>query len=257
MADWNSQQYLKYENERTQPAKDLLNRINTNKPKRILDVGCGPGNSTKILAERYPEAYVLGIDSSEHMVTKAKQINPTINFQTFDASGDLSPLGNDFDIVFSNACIQWISNHDKLLPNLIQLLIPGGLLAVQMPISDKEPFRQIIKEVSQQPRWHLDFSSLGEENALSSEEYYDLLSANSSAFSIWQTTYFHTMHSHQDIIEWSKGTRLRPYLEALPTDLQPLFEETIYEQVKASYPVQQNNHIIFKFPRLFFTAIAK
>jgi len=122
--NWNSEQYLKFKSERTQPAVDLANRIKTNRSKKILDVGCGPGNSTQVLYEKFPRAYILGIDSSQDMIDAAKKNYPYMDFRLCDASKDLTELDKDFDIVFSNACIQWIPDHERLLKNMIDLLNP-------------------------------------------------------------------------------------------------------------------------------------
>ena len=120
--DWNSEQYLKFKTERTQPAIDLVNRINMPNPKKILDIGCGPGNSTEVLFNKYPDAYILGVDKSEEMIKTAKMKYPHLDFKICDVSRDLSELDSDFDIVFSNACIQWVPDHKNLLRNMLNLL---------------------------------------------------------------------------------------------------------------------------------------
>ena len=116
---WNSQQYLRFKTERTQPAIDLVNRINMDNPKRIIDIGCGPGNSTQVLASRYPNAYILGVDNSENMIETAKKNYPGLDFKICDVSVELSQFDSDFDIVFSNACIQWIPDHKNLIKELL------------------------------------------------------------------------------------------------------------------------------------------
>ncbi len=146
MTDWNSEQYLKFKNERTQPAMDLVNRINIDSPKKIIDIGCGPGNSTQILAQRFHNAYIVGVDNSLNMIETARRDYPNLDFKTCDASKDLSTLDNNFDIVFSNACIQWIPDHSQLLENMMGLLKPGGILAVQTPMNYNEPIHKIIGE---------------------------------------------------------------------------------------------------------------
>ena len=257
MSDWNSNQYLKYENERTQPSIDLTNRIRIDTPQKIIDVGCGPGNSTNVLARRFPGAHILGIDNSPNMIETAKGKYPALDFLLCDASRDLDTLDNDFDVVFSNACIQWIPNHYQLLKKMMERLKKEGVLAVQTPDTSDAPIHKILKEVSSSQRWasHFQFSQASHNN-LTQGEYYDLLDDISSDFSMWRTTYFHTMKSHKDIIEWYRGTGLRPYLSVLSEDDKQTFEHDLHAELINVYPLQKNGDIIFRFSRLFFTAMA-
>ena len=254
MSDWNSDQYLKFADERTQPAVDLVNRITVDAPRRILDVGCGPGNSTGVLARRFPNAYILGIDNSANMIDKAKHDCPNLNFMLCDVGSELDKLDKHFDIVFSNACIQWIPDHRQLIGNMMGLLADGGVLAVQMPYNLDEPVHKAIRNVSSSRKWAEKFTLPRVFHQLKQDEYYDLLSDISTGFFIWQTTYFHTMKSHDDIVEWYRGTGLRPYLSTLSEDDRAAFERDFYTQIFEAYPARKNGGIIFRFPRLFFTA---
>jgi len=256
MPDWNSAQYLKFERERTQPAIDLANRIELENPRQIVDIGCGPGNSTAVLARRFPGVQILGIDNSPDMIGKARRDYPQLEFALCDAGRNLGGLDRDFDIVFSNACIQWIPEHRRLIPDMMGLLRPGGVLAVQAPDNFGEPVHKIIAEVTVSPEWASRFHSPRIFYNLAQGEYYDLLSELSADFSIWQTTYFHTMKSHSDILEWYRGTGLRPYLDILSPEDKPAFERDIHAELVRAYPTQKNGDIIFRFPRLFFTAVA-
>ena len=255
MADWNSLQYLKFSNERTQPSIDLVNRINRENPLKIIDIGCGPGNSTDVLAQRFPGSYILGIDNSSNMIEAAKMKYPNLHFMLCDATKDLPGLDRDFDIVFSNACIQWVPNHHDLLKNMMGMLKQTGVLAVQTPMNYQEPIHLIIEEVSTSKKWFSKFSHQRIFYNLTQSEYYDLLSEISSDFCIWQTTYFHKMKTHNDIIEWYRSTGLRPYLDALPQEDKLEFEKDIYNLLTAAYPKQENGEIIFRFPRFFFMAV--
>jgi len=257
MADWNSAQYLKFERERTQPAIDLVNRIGIENPKKILDVGCGPGNSTAVLAERFTDAYILGFDNSENMITTARKNYPKLDFRLCDASCGLSSLDHDFDIVFSNACIQWVPNHEKLIGELMCLLRKGGVLAVQIPMNFNEPIQKIIKEVSTSGKWKGYFPEARVYNTLSQGEYFDILSELTDNFDLWETVYYHVMKSHDDILEWYRSTGLRPYLNVLDKEKQADFENDIMERLRKSYPVQKNGEVIFRFPRFFFVAYSK
>lgn len=254
MTDWDSAKYLKFGDERTQPAIDLVNRINFQNPKKILDIGCGPGNSSAVLAQRYPDADVLGIDNSPAMIEAARVQHPGIRFMQCDASRDLHLLDRNFDIVFSNACIQWIPDHHTLLKNMMYLLKPGGVIAIQIPMNCQEPIHQIIKQISTSHKWFSKFENPRIFYNLTQSGYYDLLSDIASDFCIWQTTYFHKMKSHSDIMEWYRATGLRPYLNALSKTDRLNFESDIYGELINTYPKQKNGEIIFRFPRFFFTA---
>lgn len=254
MADWDSGKYLMFENERTQPAIDLVNRINMDNPKKIIDIGCGPGNSTQVLAQKFPSAYILGIDSSANMIETAKHDHPNIDFKICDVSKDLSKLDNDFDIVFSNACIQWIPNHNELLKNMMGLLKIGGKVAVQTPMNYQEPIHKIIGEVSTNEKWKSEFTNPRIFFNLSQGEYFDLLSDISSEFYMWETTYLHKLKSHSHIMEWYKSTGLRPYLDVLEYEKKKAFEKDVFDRVVKEYGIQRNGEIIFRFPRFFFIA---
>ncbi len=257
MSDWNSKQYLKFEKQRTQPSIDLANRIAVESPRRLIDIGCGPGNSTKALANRFPGCEVLGIDSSPSMIETAREKYPEFSFQLCDASSELSGLPGNYDIVFSNACIQWIPDHEPLLHNMFALLAPGGVMAVQLPINQQEPVHRAIRSLAASPEWKAYFPNPRSPYSLAPGEYYDILADLTDDFDIWQITYFHTMKSHYDIIEWFRGTGLRPYLDALPSDKErAVLEQELLDELVKAYPVQKNGDIILRFPRLFFTAKA-
>ncbi len=253
--DWNSSLYLKYKNERTQPAVDLVNRISINEPKKIIDIGCGPGNSAAALASRFTSAKILGIDSSEDMILSAKKSYPHLDFMLCDAENELENIGERFDVVFSNACIQWIPNHHKLLKNMMMLLTDGGVLAVQTPMNYEEPVHLINERLTKSEKWKHKIKTPRIFNNLKADEYYDILADISTSFEMWQTTYFHKMKSHNEILEWYRGTGLRPYLNELSEDDKPLFENDILSELIKEYPVQKNGDVIFRFPRFFFTAI--
>ena len=253
MLDWNPEQYEKFIKDRTQPAIDLANKLEVKEAKRILDLGCGTGNSTKILKDRFPNARVIGADNSDEMLAKAKKTHPDIEFIHLNVGGDLSEVKERFDIVFSNACIQWIPNHKILLPKLMLLLRRGGVLAVQIPIQSEHPVHIIMNELVTTAKWK-DKLSQRNYNNLSTSEYYDVLSGISDDFEMWETIYCHRMPSYESIIEWYKGTGLRPYLEQLSeTDVED-FVSDVYRELKNRYKIQRNGEIMFRFPRLFFIA---
>lgn len=254
MAVWDAEQYLKFEKQRTQPSIDLAARIPRDAPAAVLDVGCGPGNSTKVLKERFPSADILGIDNSAEMVYAAKKNYPELKFMQCDAAVELHRLGRKFDVIFSNACLQWIPDHPVLLKTMMEYLNEGGVLAVQIPVNQEEPIHRIITAAAESDEWRHKFSTPRIFHQLPAGVYHDLLAQLSSDFELWQTTYFHRMQSHGAIMEWYRGTGLRPYLQVLSAEEQAVFERGVYDALVAEYPVQENGEIIFRFPRLFFLA---
>lgn len=257
MVQWDSGQYLKFERERTQPAVDLAARLDGSPVAHVLDVGCGPGNSTRVLRERFPDARILGVDSSPEMIAAARTNLPEGEFALCDAGKELPPLGvGRFDVVFSNACIQWIPDHRRLVRDMLSLLRPGGMLAVQTPMQQTEPIHHIIDELVASARWRDCFAAPRLFHNLSPSDYFDLLAETAADFTLWQTTYHHVLASHADIMEWYRATGLRPYLAALSEADRAVFEADVLARVEQAYPRQQDGRIIFRFPRFFFTATA-
>ena len=251
MPKWKTTQFERFIQDRKQPAIDLANRLETLNPDNILDLGCGPGNSTKVLKDKYPNSHIIGADNSEDMLKKAMELYPYIEFIKLDANGNLNEISDKFDIVFSNACIQWLPNHRELLPKLMTLLKPNGILAIQIPIQREHPVHIIINQLSENQNWNGKIVPR-QYNNLTTEEYFDVLSHISSDFEVWETTYCHRMPSYESIIEWYKGTGLRPYLEQLSESDADEFVNDVYKELQQRYQVQNNGEILFRFPRLFF-----
>lgn len=252
MSDWNSTQYTKFERERTQPSIDLINRISI-EPKTILDIGCGPGNSTAQLLRRFPKADILGIDSSDNMLEKATASYPEIKFRKCFVPDGLEDFG-DFDLIFSNACLHWIPDHKNLLPKLIEKLTDGGVLAVQMPLVQNAIFYRELNSLVAEGKWQ-KLNSIHNFHNLSPEETYNILCTAASEVEMWDTSYYHIVPTHSAVIDWYKGSGLRPYLEALDEAERDEFVSDLLGRIKANYPVQADGNIILKMPRLFFTAM--
>lgn len=255
MADWNSGQYLKFKKERTQPAIDLAARIQLTAPSRVIDIGCGPGNSTAVLKNRFPNADILGVDVSQNMLERAAHDHPDITFRLLDVSKDDWKLDGKFDVVFSNACMQWVPDHRKLLSKMMGLLNDGGNMAVQIPMHTGAPVHSILEEVSGSAAWRERFPNPRRFYTLTVEEYAGILADLSSDFDIWTTAYWHRLPSHEAILEWYKSTGLKPYLEVLDDAGQAAFLADIFREIKKHYAVQKNGEILFRFPRLFFMAV--
>lgn len=253
MSDWNSDLYLKFKAQRTQPAIDLAARLG-GEPREIIDLGCGPGNSTRVLKNRFPNAHIVGADSSENMLEKARSENPDLEFALLDIAGDLGAYRGKYDVVFSNACFQWLPNHRELFPRVFELLKSGGVLAAQIPMNYDEPIHKIIQRISESPKWSAKFPEKRIFGTLTIPEYHDVIGSMTSDFELWQTIYCHRMPSIESIIEWYRSTGLRTYLAALSEEEGAEFVAEISAQLEKEYPKQANGEIIFRFPRFFFIA---
>ncbi len=253
MSDWDSEQYMKFAAERTQPSADLISRLNECEPKRILDLGCGPGNSTHSLAVRFPKAEITGVDFSEDMLAKARQTYPELSFVQGCIPDGLEKLDGKFDLIFSNACIHWIPEHTVLIPAIFDKLADGGTLAVQIPYIQKALFYRLLSLLTDSGEWK-KLSVIHNFHNLTPEEYYDLLAGLSKNFNIWETTYCHTVRSHDGVIEWYKGSGLRPYLDMLSDSERPQFLADLNKLISENFPTRKNGSIMLKMPRIFFTA---
>jgi trans-aconitate 2-methyltransferase len=255
--EWDPQQYLQFEHERTQPSIDLVARITLEDPETIIDIGCGPGNSTQILRKRWPRADIVGLDKSRKMIGRARADHPD---QTW-LIGDVSALEPDrqYDIVFSNAAIHWVPDHHTLIPRLFRLVKEEGVLAVQVPANNESPLYKIILNVARSGKWS-PFTS-GQEELITyhrAEYYYNHLVSLTQDIALWETTYYHILKSHEDLVAWYKSTAMKPFLESLPTDDDRAeFEQEVLTRCKEQYPPQSDGRILYPFKRIFFTARKK
>ncbi len=252
--DWNPALYLKFEKERTQPSMDLVSRIKTETPFKIVDVGCGPGNSTQVLVRKWPDSEITGVDNSPAMIAKAGKDYPDQSWIILDAGRDDFP--DTYDIIFSNAALQWIPDHPGLLKKFHGILNTNGLIAVQIPLFWDMPVGKALKGISSDNRWNTLTEGTVESFAIYDYSYYfDLLSAIYRDIEIWETDYMHIMDSHQRILEMVRGTGLRPFLDRLEGEDQKMeFESQVLNEIRKDYPVQSNGKVIFPFKRLFFIA---
>jgi len=252
--DWNPELYLKFDKERTQPSIDLVSRIDFDKPEKIVDIGCGPGNSTQILVLRWPDSQIIGIDNSPAMIEKARKDYPKQEWRILDAGTDA--INEKFDIVFSNATIQWIPDHSKLLKKFHDLLSDKGLVAVQVPMFWEMPLGKAILRITANHRWNTVIKGAIEVFTIHDYSfYYDTLSELFNSIDIWETDYIHIMDSHLSILEMIRSTGLRPFLDRLETDSDKKeFENMVLMEIKKDYPLQRNGKVLFPFKRLFFIA---
>ncbi|MGE3919956.1 MAG: methyltransferase domain-containing protein [Gammaproteobacteria bacterium] len=259
---WDNKIYSQFISARTRPAHDLLSVIpKTLNPKVIVDLGCGPGNSTILLKERWPNANVMGLDSSSAMINEAKDKYPQINFIQEDIL-KFKP-SKKIDLIFANASLQWIPNHELLIPQLKGFLEKNGLLAVQMPNNYNAPSHQnIIQVLKTNPTWEQLLSKLTygflTEPLYKANLYYDLFSkAEFENLTIWETTYFQEMPNHQAIFEWVSGTTLQMVLAEMTKEDKELFSKKYIESILHAYPLQSNNKILFPFKRIFMVGSSK
>jgi trans-aconitate 2-methyltransferase len=251
--DWNPELYLRFNQERTQPAIDLLNRIELASPAKILDVGCGPGNSTSALSRRWPTAHVLGIDSSRAMIEKAQADYPQAYWEVMDALN--IHYVNEFDIVFSNAVIHWIPDHAALIQNLLHALHDKGVLAIQMPLYHEMPVYTLVNELYRQMFPESSFAIGRVFNFHSADYYYELLTQMKGIFSLWETSYIHVMESYDQILAMIQSTGLKPYLDEIHGDAQKVnFANGVLHNLPEIYKRQSDGRVLFPFKRLFLLA---
>jgi trans-aconitate 2-methyltransferase len=254
MPQWNPQLYLQFAGERTQPAVDLIARIRLPQPARIIDLGCGPGNSTAMLRQRWPDAHITGLDSSPEMLAVAAQNYPSEEWLLEDAAA-WQPE-HPFELVFSNAALQWVPDHAAVFPWLFEQVASGGALAIQVPDHYDSPLHLVALEVARANAWRhlLERPSHALTHELP-EFYYRVLRPKAAQIDIWKTEYYHIVERPEDIVSWFRGTGLRPFLEALETDQQRTqFEQAILDGYRQAYPIQPDGRVLFPFRRLFMIA---
>ena len=252
MPPWNPEAYLKFADERTRPAADLAARILKASPGSILDVGCGPGNSTRVLRERWPGAEITGLDNSPEMIAQARASHPGGAWVLGDAAA-YDP-GRRFDVVFSNAALQWLPDQEQVLPRLLALAEEDGCLAVQVP-AEGSGFRAALRAVAGRPRWRPALA--GAEDALSFHEaafYYDQLAPRAARVDLWETTYFHVLASHEALLEWYAQTGMRPYLDRLGEADRAAFQAEVLAACRGDYPAAADGKVLMPFRRVLFVA---
>jgi trans-aconitate 2-methyltransferase len=250
---WDAALYDIRSRERRQPSADLAARLAGRTFGRILDVGCGTGLSTMILRERWPAAEITGVDLSVEMLNQARRTDDSVTWLQRDCSRPLDDLGR-FDLVFSNAFLQWLSDQEEFLKNARELLAEDGVLAVQLPDFLSMPASDCILKAAETFPGAFD----GIEHELFSnrdiEDYYDILKRYYSGAEVWRTGYYHVMDSHEAILEFIEGTALRPYLKRLDSGEAGIFQRKILHELKDRYDVREGGAILFEFKRMFFTA---
>jgi trans-aconitate 2-methyltransferase len=254
MSQWNPELYLRYEKERTQPSRDLVARIPIDAPEAIIDLGCGPGNSTAILRKRWPGAAITGLDSSPAMLEAASKSDPGTHW--IQANIAEWQEEDRFDLVFANASLQWVAGHRELCRRLLCSVRSGGFLAFQMPALYDQPASIGILEVAKSDRWRpFELATRSKLTVELPACYYEYLAPFSSDLVLWETVYIHVLNDHKAIVEWYRSTQLRFYLDALPDGAtKEAFEEDVVNVYRERFPTQRDGKVLFPFRRLFVIA---
>lgn len=256
MADWNPALYTRFEDERTRPAAELLARVPLESPRLVIDLGCGPGNSTALIAARFPDAEVIGLDTSPAMLESARARLPRLAFALADAATwtpERAP-----DLIYANAVLQWLPDHATLLPRLFGLLAPGGVLAVQMPDNLAEPTHRLMRAVAASGPWAAAIGDpavagrLG--RMLEPAAYYDLLAPAAAEVDVWRTAYHHRMADAAAIVDWVRATGLRPFLDPLDPEHRAGFLDAYTRAIDGAYPPRSDGRRLLAFPRVFVVA---
>ncbi|MFC6337639.1 trans-aconitate 2-methyltransferase [Pseudomonas sp. CCM 7891] len=250
---WSAQQYSMFEQQRTRPVRDLVAAIPVTNVRTAVDLGCGPGNSTEVLAQRFPQAVVTGMDSSDDMLVNARERLPALNFELTDI-GTWHPA-QPFDVILANASLQWLPDHATLYPHLVNQLTPGGTLAVQTPDNLDEPAHRLAREVAAQGPWASKIGAVKHNERHTASFYYELLSRHCSTVDVWRTTYHHPLAGgHGAVVEWFKGSALRPFLAPLDESEKSAFLDAYLARITQAYPALVDGTVLLPFPRLFIIA---
>lgn len=254
MEDWLPDAYLRFADERARPAQDLLARVPLKAPELVYDLGCGPGNSTALLREAYPQAKLVGLDNSKTMLAKARNDLPKVYF----TEGDLATWEGDrnADLLFANASFQWVPGHASVLLRLLKGLKAGCVLALQMPDNLNEPSHRLMRKTAEDGPWvdKLRKAAGFREKIRTPNDYYELLKPHCRHFDIWHTAYHHVLDSVHGIVDFVRTTGLRPYLDPLDETMRVQFTDSYRARLVEAYPETFDGKVLLRFPRLFIVA---
>ncbi|MDE2385202.1 MAG: trans-aconitate 2-methyltransferase [Alphaproteobacteria bacterium] len=253
MPAWSPAQYLKFAGERTRAARDLLAQVPPSEARLVYDLGCGPGNSTELLVAAYPAARVVGVDNSPDMLAKARAALPGVEFIEADLAAWQAPP--EADVLFSNATYQWVPDHLAALRRLLAGMMPGAALAVQMPDNRREPSHVAMERAAANTPYADKLRGVARGDMPSPAEYYAALKPLCTKFDVWHTVYNHPMDGAAGIVEWVKGTGLRPFLEALAPDERGDYLARYEALLATAYPTQADGKALLRFPRIFMVAV--
>lgn len=250
---WDPALYLRFADQRLRPALDLLARIDLEAPKGIIDLGCGAGNVTLHLQRRWPGAQITGVDNSPSMLAKARDTSPSIEWVQAELAtwAPLEPPA----LIYSNAALQWVDDHARIFPRLARSVAPGGVLAVQMPHQNGAPSHQAAFKLAKTSRWSTLLAPVLRETPVAeAQQYYDWLAPHVSALDIWETEYSQIMHGENPVADWTSGTFLLPFLDALQGAERESFDTQYRAAILDAYPKRADGSTVFPFRRLFMVA---
>ena len=255
---WNPRQYRAYSSERARPFFELLARVDVESPVHVVDLGCGPGERTADLAARWPGATIEGIDGSEQMIAEARAMPRTHGDGELRFSvGDLAEWTPDrpMDVIFSSAALQWVPEHRRLLPRWVEALAPGGRLAFGMPGNFEGPSHTLLRELCESPRWGDRLGAVNRHNVVDDPvDYFEQLSDLGCAVDAWETTYVQVLQGADPVLEWMKGTALRPALDVLTEESERAeFLAELAALLREAYPAGPHG-TVFPFRRVFVVA---
>jgi trans-aconitate 2-methyltransferase len=254
---WDPGRYLTYADERGRPFVELLARVAPEDPGTVVDLGCGPGNLTRLLAERWPDAEIIGVDSSPEMIAAAQESGGTVRFEVGDLREWVGAAElRSVDVLVSNATLQWVPGHLDLLPGLVATVVPGGWLAFQVPGNFDEPSHTIRDELAAEPAYAEHTAHVATPDAHDAATYLAALSRLGCTVDAWETTYLHVLHGDDPVFTWVSGTGARPTLQALgdaDPALRERFEDEFKRRLRAAYP-ETAHGVVLPFRRVFAVA---
>jgi trans-aconitate 2-methyltransferase len=249
---WNPSIYMAFGGERTRPAVELVARIRAENPSRVIDLGCGPGNSTAVLAARWPEAKLEGLDSSPDMLTKAHQSGVRAEWIQADLASWSAK--EKYSVIFSNATLQWLESHQVLIPRLLSFVEPGGTFAFQVPHNMTAPSHVLMREAAADGPWASKLRDVREVAVLSVDDYFNILHALGAECDIWESEYLHVLDGEDAVYKWVSATGLRPFVQALEGDERDAFIADYKRRLNRAYPRRNDGKTLFPFKRLFAVA---
>lgn len=250
---WDSGTYLRFANERALPFCHLLAAVRHPSPRLVVDLGCGPGGLTATLLERWPGARILGVDADGEMIAKARGRSVPGRLEFVQADVREWPIGRAPDVILSNACLHWVPGHLELLAEAADRLPVEGVLAFQVPDNFDAPSHRAVAELRREPRWRDRLAGVRAAAVEPLEVYREALEETGLTVLGWHTTYHHLLHGPDPVLQWLRGTTLRPILAALvPADGEDLCAE-LAPRLRAAYPAGPRG-TVFPFRRLFVVA---